>query len=370
MQSLMTTQRWLLLSLSLNILFLSVIAFLAFANERSGFGQPAFDLQTLQPTTASEAGGMFSALRAAGIDESSAKIMVAARIEAGEPPQGPSSYWKLKSRAADEMRLAEMKREQRRRDIVMAAFGNDVQADPAFAALFTPYGQEFAFLPPHKQVELQKIDLLVLEESLEAPGSGQPTDPGSLAHRRLGRIQQLLTPEEQFEFEIRTSFTAQQLLSTDFDFTEAEFRAVYKVIKTDPSLIARLRNGLQKGQETAVADLRAALSPERFEEFLRLQDPDYRLLQSLARAHGVRKDALESAYGVIRSSREQVQRLRTSPMSTQQHSAYAAITGARDRQLASLLGANASTEFSNARSRSQQMPARAVVMGGRSLQLQ
>jgi LysM repeat protein len=143
--------------------------------------------------------------------------------------------------------------------------------------------------------------------------AGRQPDPAELARLRQqtrNELAQVLTPPQLEEFLLRYSETAHKLRTdlsrlTYFNATPDEFRSLFRAYDTfdqqinlyysgnDPATAA-MRKSLEQQRDAAIKN---ALGPERYEQYVRLQDPAYRDAMAAALKAGV-PEAAQTIYEV------------------------------------------------------------------------
>lgn len=315
---------------------------------------------------------LHAALISAGVDGASAKKTVLASAESTIPTI-PRSYWRLNLLSTAEERIRVYATQERLREIVGAVFGGSASTDQAFASIFAPYSELYPFLSPEKQRRLQSVEKAAFESRLQAsitslsPGAGNA--PAGQKHVRQ-ELANFMSAEELFEYDMRTSFTAQRLIATGFDFTEQEFRAIYKLVETSAGAAVSERDLTSalfaRGHKRDAA--RAILGQDRYEEFERFRDPRYRVLLAVAQSHGVAGDKVRAAYGIIREHPDEVV-VGSDPRQAESRADKEATrrsTQTRDRVVA-LLGEEVFARFSALTGSIRGSPARAGMIGYTSL---
>jgi hypothetical protein len=178
-------------------------------------------------------------------------------------------------------------------------------------------------------------------------------------------IEQLLTGQELFEYDLRESAISQRLALSGFAFSEAEFRAVYQIVATsapDKAGAAPAPNRLIASDHEPA--LRSALG-DRFEEFMRSQDANYQLLAAIGVEHGVDASAIDDAYDIVRSAEERVEKLRLMGPLTRDAKTREQILLERDAQLSGLLdGAALDAVMRMIEVRGRDEPSASLVAGG------
>ena len=144
-----------------------------------------------------------------------------------------------------------------------------------------------------------------------------------LRAERGDALAKVLTPTEVEELELRISSTATSLRSqlTAFEPTEREFRDIFK-LKRELYENYNTRGGvdpedLDFNQQRDLASqqveqqIKAALGPERYAEYQRSQDGNFRRLAQIAQETGLPRDAAVTGYEIQKASREEIQTVQT-----------------------------------------------------------
>ncbi len=171
------------------------------------------------------------------------------------------------------------------------------------------------FLPPEKRTQLRLIE----EDYASMTSRSQrlslirlPEDQEKQAYlekQKRADIEALLTPEELAQYDLRHSQTAQQLAWTlgNFETTEEEFKTLYALQKpfdekfsssrgfVNTPELQRERNEAQKTLDAAIEE---ALGEQRYAEYKRAQDRDYRLLRQLTPRLDVTAANVNEAYAL------------------------------------------------------------------------
>jgi hypothetical protein len=147
-------------------------------------------------------------------------------------------------------------------------------------------------LPAEKLTQLQSInsDYAELQQEIYAKSKGVilAEDREKLAFlqkEKLADITKMLTPQEFEEFQVRNSNTTKMLRDkfTDFNATEAEFRALYKASTSVDEKMGsdRIFRDHREYEAALLAAAQTALSPERFAEYKQTTDPQYQQINRL-----------------------------------------------------------------------------------------
>jgi hypothetical protein len=195
----------------------------------------------------------------------------------------PVNYWKQPRRsAADEKALRELRREESK--LLREALGTDAESPDV--TLRESAG--LTILTADKAELVRRLARERDEKRSEASAANGYNYEESLALDREFRdaLRRTLTPQEFFEFELRTSSRANLLREqlAGGEVTEEEFRAIYRLrtaldeqfeagtAARDPAVLA----ARQKAEATLREQIRNQLGAERGAEFERMENYDYR----------------------------------------------------------------------------------------------
>ena len=246
---------------------------------------------------------------------SSASLAYRFALVAAQPRAGtaPDAYWKPQSSDVQPRNSAQQLRNQ-----LLQSFGPEARERPEYAEVFKPYAARFPFLSSEKQLALQEIFARTDDTMNGASPSAGCTSPAC-----TDEVRKLLNDEEFFEYQLRDSPLADQLVRFGFDFTETEFREVYRVLAD-----ASKKSGSERDQ------LERILGKERFVGFQRAQDPVYQAMLQGASHRGIGRDAVDAAYDVVKSSERRLLALKPADDLVLRESIHAE----RDQRLQSKLG--------------------------------
>ena len=151
-------------------------------------------------------------------------------------------------------------------------------------------GRDYGFLPKEKREALQKLEndyrdlsQKLARESLEFRIDQDVDKAGFIDAERRRDLASLLTPAELYEYDLRTSSTAQRLRSrmTGMNASEDEYRAIFALQKSFDN-----RYGFDAPKEAEKqlnAQLKAALGQERYQDYILSNDQEYLALQAAAK---------------------------------------------------------------------------------------
>jgi hypothetical protein len=266
-------------------------------------------------------------LRAAGLDEDSVRLIVAARLwkryeprlKALQPEPDPDRPWWKND---DEQRGQNREqREQARllRDEQRAELERLLGKDPHAADAGSWLGRQYGFVSEEKREELQRLEQdyndLANETRREMRGFMLPSDQEKLRfieEEKRRDLAALLSPEEYADYEMRQSRTAQGLRwrMTQMDATEAEFRTIFELQKDFDERFTeqdragnrtrtqeewKVRNEAEKAMK---AQIRDALGAERYAAYLRAQDGDYQQLRNATKRFQLPADTPDRVYAL------------------------------------------------------------------------
>jgi hypothetical protein len=243
----------------------------------------------------------YEGLLASGLNIDSAKRALVGVLQSQRRP-AIAEYWRSPHARRIQQRLDQHRADAAVRAIVLDAFGPAAVDEAGFAAVFKPLQSEFPTMSSQQQLAILEVERSVDEEQLAqlaqpVPGSTAPT-----ANTARDRLASILSSAALLEYDLRRSLTAQRLAASGFEFTEREFREVFAIYSSG----VNARNGvLLQTASTLEPKLRAALGAERYELFVRSQDPAFRTLAAIARLHKLPQEKVEAAYRIVRKAAQQ-----------------------------------------------------------------
>jgi len=224
-----------------------------------------------------------------------------------------------------------------------------------------PASLNVGFLPPEKQKSVQAIQekYSALEEEIYSRARGLFIDEDQAELQRLQKQHEaelalVLGPQELEEYQLRNSETSQNLRAqlSGFRPTEEEFRKIFQLQKTfddnfgqafdvtDEAALA-LRNKAQADASEAMSEeIRKTLGPERFAEYSRAQDEDYRGLMVMTERFNLPREVAGSVYEMkVAAERQKAAVEANATLSDEQRGQMlAAIARATEQSVASTLG--------------------------------
>ncbi|MEE8057483.1 MAG: hypothetical protein V3T17_06575 [Pseudomonadales bacterium] len=183
-------------------------------------------------------------------------------------------------------------------------YGESAITDPVFAGLFKPYQTTMDFLTSDVQIELYEQNLLYEANLYDAKHAHIPLtkyQQKQLRDQLNASIQEILSENELFEYQLRMSDTAGRLRSDigDFFYNEQEFKDVFTIVKEyEPEWV---NPGWQGEVNLTERDnrIRNYLGEDRYQVYKRLQDPGYHILQTHFRHQYISEQDIIDVYTAI-----------------------------------------------------------------------
>lgn len=140
---------------------------------------------------------------------------------------------------------------------------------------------------------------------------------------RRAALARVLSPQELEDYELKTSSTATRLAAqlNQFNPTPDEFRQIARIklaidqpyggaLTADSAEQGENGQGVAARQQEANEKIRQALGEERFAEYQRSQDYNYRSLSNLGERYGLSKEAVLKAFEAQKEANDQIQKIR------------------------------------------------------------
>jgi hypothetical protein len=260
----------------------------------------------------------------------------------------------------DEVRLAEQQQilQQLSRDrqtVLDSLLGTDSPVESVTEetdSLFV--GGVLGELPDETKLQVSEIQnrLFAQEQAyLDDIESGvsqiNPVRLAEIRYRAREELSAILTPEQLEEYLLRHSVNA-EILRTElgsFEASPEEFRELFRL--RDPlEQQIQLQTSSQDPAVTAgfsdkiVGIYQQALSPERYEEFLRSHDPQYQNAVAITQSSGLDSSAALPIYQIRQATEQERQAIENNPGLTdeQRQAALAALSEERQSMLRDLVG--------------------------------
>ncbi len=215
-------------------------------------------------------------------------------------------------------RLRQLEKEQRL--LIRELLGVDLQLELArYSGDADAIERSYSFLPSAKQSQVralaEQFDELEQDLFVRARGwllDGDQEELRQLQRQRREQMAALLDPEELEEYELRFSETSNNLRSQMIGFqpNEEEFRRIFRLQQTfdqeynqafdlrDESAQAAKARARDQAEEALTAEIQKNLGPERYAEYQRAQDTDYRNLLQLGERLDLPADVANKIYSM------------------------------------------------------------------------
>lgn len=258
--------------------------------------------------------------------------------------------------------LAELEREQR--NLVRSLLGVDMQVELAkyWEDEYDPAAYDF--LPSEKRDQLMslktKYDEMEQEIYLRAQGimlEQDEEDLRNLQQQREVELATLLSPQELEEYELRHSHVADNLRNqlSGFEPNEEEFRRLFRLQKDFEEQIERAlpdssdevqaeirARAQEEGQRALGEEMRKVLGEERYAEWQRAQDPDYKALVQISDRYNLPAETSQKIYNYKVQAEQQKLQVESNPNLTeeQRQAALEAISRETQDVVSRTMGAN------------------------------
>jgi len=252
--------------------------------------------------------------------------------------------------------------EKEQRDLVLELLGVDLRKEMAIYTGEDDYGAEdYSFLPSGKQEGVRTIADKYddLEQEIYSRSRGLMLDEDQEALKQLQRqrraeLATVLTPEELDEYDLRHSETSNNMRTqlAGFQPSEDEFRRIFRLQKTfddnfeqafdarDDVAVETKARAQQDAQTALNAEVQKILGPERFAEYQRAQDMDYRALLQLGERFELPAEVANRVYGMKLAAEQYKLQVESNPNITEEQRAQmvAALARETERSVTATLG--------------------------------
>jgi hypothetical protein len=256
--------------------------------------------------------------------------------------------------------LRELEEEQR--ELLRQLLGIDYKAElTKYWEGEDPQERKYDFLSPEKRDKLVALQekYEALEQELYSRTKGLIMDEDQEQLRRLEKqreaeMAQLLTPQELEDYQVRHSATANSLRYqlSGFEPTEEEFRKIFHLQKTfddefstgfdatDEKQADIRARAQQNAQEALDEEIKKVLGDQRYTEYQRAQDGDYKALVQLAERFEMPREVASKVYEMKMEAQRQKQAIETAANLTdeQRQGALDAIARETERSVAQIMG--------------------------------
>jgi len=241
--------------------------------------------------------GLTARLRAAGFPSTVIRGIVtgllqekfAARRKALDPGRGTRPFWLYdRSDPKTQLALHQLNREQARTLREVLGPEAEDEEDPIETAA---RHRRLGYLPPERASQVRTVveryeELREDNRNPTGPGYADSARQAALAREERAALATILSPRELEDYDLRTSVTANSLRFhlAQFDATESEFVTLFRLQLPFDEKYYQYRNLMPESLEQQHADavkalkeqIRAALGPDRYADYERSTDYDYR----------------------------------------------------------------------------------------------
>ncbi len=285
-------------------------------------------------------------------------------------------YWQPSRQEISEeaVRLAEKQRrdlEKEKRVLIKELLGADLVAErKKTTAEENMLEERLHFLPAEKREQLARAldkfserEAAILERRADGTGVLNAQDNADLKKIREEReteLTSLLTPEEKKLFDYWTSnagISARHVLSGLENPTEQEFQAIYNLQKQFEEKSGRMESdgttppdSWQQAHDELQKKVKEALGQERYAEYERGQDMDYRNVRDALQHFQLSPELAAKFYDIKKTTVQEVNRIFSDPQlsETQKEAASNELRKQAGRTIRDLLGASAFEHYWNA----------------------
>jgi hypothetical protein len=155
-------------------------------------------------------------------------------------------------------------------------------------------------------------------------------------------LAQLLTPKEQEQYDLWFSSSAMTTRDAVYGMnaSEEEFLKLYQLRRQFDAKYGAASSATPDAVQDFNARIQEALGPERYADYVRAQDPDYRALYTATARFGLPQKVATELYGYKQTAAEQSVQVDTDANLTpeQKQAAHAAIVDETERAIKEALG--------------------------------
>ena len=312
-------------------------------------------------------------LRAAGVPEDTIRMVVAStiwkrygeRMKSLHQPDPNQPWWKS-DRQSMYGSMSKEKREEMKRLQAEATAEMERVLGPDKNNMFGNWSDpRMNFLPEAKRKDLQKIEQdyneLISEVQQDMQGFSLPSDGEKLRflqEEKKRDIEAMMTPEERLAYDLRMSNTANQLRwrMTKLDATEAEYLRIFPLQKAfddaysnndqyggGPERTQDFWKQRSEAEKQLKDQIKAALGPDRYTDYVRAQDNDFQQLENATRRLALPSDTPDKIYAMRTGIASEAQSIADNPniAADQKKAAFAALAEKTRGQVRASLGTEA-----------------------------
>ena len=273
----------------------------------------------------------------------------------------PYKFWQTMDLLGGPAESPELQRQLRaldieQRQLIRALLDVDLRTELAkYSGNAERTEQTYEFLPQDKQDQVSELteQFDEMEQDLFTRSRGWLLDEDMeelklLQRQRRVELASLLSAEEMEEYELRYSDTADNMRSqlSGFQPSEEEFREIFRLQRTydlqiemgfderDPAAQAAKSRAQQQALAALAAEIQKNLGPERFGEYTRAQDGDYRALLQLGERLEMPRQVADQVYNMKQAVERYKYQVESNPNLTDAQRAQAVAAMARETERA------------------------------------
>lgn len=358
----------------------------ASTNARAGGSASISESAVLEALRGDDPAALRDVFRAAGVDDRTVRMIVSSivwrryidRMKTLQPRPDPETlsknWWKENPWEAQFNRQTKEQRAEARRlqREVRDTLENLLGKDPESAVYGGWVDPRTSFLPEAKRVSIQEVEQdyneLISDLRRETGSFQVPSDAEAmrmLMDSKKQDLAALLTPEEFEQYELRNSQTTQQLRwkMAQFDASESEFLAIYSLQKnfderySDNDMFGSGPRGhdqdywkqRQEAEKQLNEQIRQTLGEDRYTDYRRSQDNDYRQLVAASKRFGLPENTASQLYNLRDSTLASSKQLANDDSLTaeQKKESLKNLAASMRNQVTAALGQEAATAYFN-----------------------
>lgn len=285
-------------------------------------------------------------------------------------PASEFKYWEtgmqsLMGNAADPETLNKLQAlAQEKRALLKELLGIDVEDKPDLMAAFNPFERLMGFLPDAKQTKVLELMQQMQAKMMKTMGGGAPD---AQDRKNMLQVQKdmdkaiagILDPQEYEQYQLRLSQTSMMMRMELDGFTpnEQEFKDIFKARKAfddeygpygqmDQSKEGREK--YQAAQKELNEQLKNTLGPERYADYEREKDWQYKTVSKFVQRQNLPKEAAVKVWDAKKAAETEAGKIRNNSNlnQDQKNAALSAIQEATQQNLQQTMGAEAFQKYS------------------------
>jgi hypothetical protein len=302
-------------------------------------------------------------LRAIGCPEETIRDIIRADVqklfdsqEKGHPRQ-EFKFWETGMKAfANLMNPDDIARRQElaqeRRALLKDLLGEDY-IEPPQALLNEQAMMEalLGFLPPEKQQQAIEIEQKYAAELMKNMSAlPDPDVMGKVMAEKEAELARLLSPAEfdQYQLTLSPLSMMMRMEMDGFDPTEEEFRRIFAIRNELEGSAAMFGGGRdQETRQTVQQEVQAYLGPERWAEYERATDFEYKMISNVATKHALPRETAVQVYDIRQVAQTEAHQIRANAQldAEQKEQALSAVQRETESTIRSVLGDPAFNDY-------------------------